>query len=259
MNDQGKHTNPHSSSNPQGNYPQGNYQSGPENGSKYGSESGSASGSEGIGHAAYSQQTAGDDSLNAEKLKQQGRETAHEMGEAAHQQAEHLYESQRNAAAEQAHKFTGVMQKMADEFDQQQQPYFSQQTRKLADCAGRFSNTLREKDLRSICHEAQSYSQREPAIFIGGAIAAGFLVSRFLRSSSHHSSSSSSSSSSASTPSQHSASSAVPPQGMASAYDEPYQRDHISSTSAGASGVSPGVAPGGHNPMPGDDTQNPYR
>lgn len=126
------------------------------------------------------------DTLTAEKLKQQGRESAHEVGEVVQHQAEDYYTLQRDNATEQAQKLTGVLQKMADEFDQQQQPFFSKQARKFADTTERFSNNLRDKDLRSVCSEAESFSRREPALFVGGLIAAGFLVSRFLRSSSHH-------------------------------------------------------------------------
>lgn len=130
--------------------------------------------------------TAGNGSLNPEKAKQQGREAAHEVGEAAQQQAENLFSQQRDSAAEQTGKLGSVFQKMADEFDNQQQPFFSNQARKLANTTDRVTQQLREKDLRSICDDAQRYSRREPALFIGGAIAAGFLVSRFLRSSSQH-------------------------------------------------------------------------
>lgn len=126
------------------------------------------------------------DTLSSEKLKQQGRESAHEVGEVVQQQAEDYYTQQRDNAAEQTQKLTGVLQKMADEFDQQQQPFFSKQARKFADTTERFSHNLRDKDLRSVCSEAQSFSRREPALFVGGLIAAGFLASRFLRSSSHH-------------------------------------------------------------------------
>ena len=76
---------------------------------------------------------------------------------------------------------------MADEFDNQQQPYFSKQARKFADTTERFSSSLRDKDLRTVCNEAQSFSRREPALFVGGLIAAGFLATRFLRSSGQHS------------------------------------------------------------------------
>lgn len=124
---------------------------------------------------------------STESLKQQGRDTAHEVGEAAQHQAEGYFNQQRDNAAEQSHKLTGVLQKMADEFDNQQQPFFSKQARKFADTTERFSHNLRDKDLRGVCNEAQSFSRREPALFIGGVIAAGFLVSRFLRSSNQHS------------------------------------------------------------------------
>lgn len=122
-----------------------------------------------------------------ESLKQKGRDTAHEVGEAAQHQAESYFNKQRNNAAEQTHKITSVLQKMADEFDEQEQPYFSKQARKFADTTDRFSHTLRDKDLRSVCNEAKSFSRREPALFLGGVIAAGFLATRFLRSSNQHS------------------------------------------------------------------------
>lgn len=122
-----------------------------------------------------------------ESLKQQRRETAHEVGEAAHHQAEGYFNQQRDNAAEQTHKLTGVLHKMADEFDNQQQPFFSKQAKKFADTTERFSHNLRDKDLRSVCDEAKSFSRREPALFIGGVIAAGFLAARFLRSSDQYS------------------------------------------------------------------------
>ncbi|WP_386082391.1 hypothetical protein ACFIOZ_03895 [Vreelandella sp. F11] len=126
-------------------------------------------------------------SPSAESLKQQGRDTAHDVGEAAQHQAEGYFNQQRDNAAEQSHKLTGVLQKMADEFDSQQQPFFSKQARKFADTTERFSHNLRDKDLRNVCDEAKSFSRREPALFIGGVITAGFLAARFLRSSDQHS------------------------------------------------------------------------
>ena len=130
--------------------------------------------------------TASQPNHSTESLKQQGRDTAHEVSDAAQHQAEGYFNQQRDNAAEQSHKLTGVLQKMADEFDNQQQPYFSKQARKFADTTERFSNTLRDKDLHSVCSEAKSFSRREPALFLGGVIAAGFLASRFLRSSAQH-------------------------------------------------------------------------
>ncbi|WNL41608.1 hypothetical protein RN347_13370 [Halomonas sp. PAMB 3264] len=126
------------------------------------------------------------DTLDTERLKSQGKEAAHDLGDAAQHQAEHFYEQQRELVAKQAGKFTKVLNQAADEFESQHQPFFSQQARKAAALADDFSNQFRDKDLKRVFHDVQGYSRREPAVFIGGAIAAGFLVARFLRSSQHH-------------------------------------------------------------------------
>jgi hypothetical protein len=48
----------------------------------------------------------------------------------------------------------------------------------------RLSQTLRGKDLGTMLHEAEAFARREPALFVGAAVAAGFLAVRFLKSSS---------------------------------------------------------------------------
>lgn len=170
-------------------------------------------------------------SSNTDSLKQQGRDAAHDVGEAAQHQAESFYNQQRDTATEQTQKFTSAFRKMADEFDHQDQPYFSQQARKFADTADRFSNKLRDKDLNSICQEAKSFSEREPALFVGGAIAAGFLVTRFLRSSGKHSHSSGGSSRYSNGPSSY----AHPSSGAYSSHESPTPENPEGGVMGGAS------------------------
>ena len=118
-----------------------------------------------------------------ETLKQKGQQSADDIKEAAREQAESTFERQRDTAAQHTHTLGTVLKNAADEFDRQQQPFCSEQARKLADHTERFSQRMRDKDLHSLCRAAEDYGRREPAMFIGGAIAAGFLVTRFLRSS----------------------------------------------------------------------------
>ncbi len=118
-----------------------------------------------------------------ETLKQKGQQSADDIKEAAREQAESAFERQRDTAAQHTHTLGTVFKNAADEFDRQQQPFCSEQARKLADHTERFSQRMRDKDLHSLCRAAEDYGRREPAMFIGGAIAAGFLVTRFLRSS----------------------------------------------------------------------------
>ena len=118
-----------------------------------------------------------------ETLKHKGQQSADDIKEAAREQAESTFERQRDTAAQHTHTLGTVLKNAADEFDRQQQPFCSEQARKLADHTERFSQRMRDKDLHSLCRAAEDYGRREPAMFIGGAIAAGFLVTRFLRSS----------------------------------------------------------------------------
>lgn len=122
-----------------------------------------------------------------DELKERARDSAEDVKGAAQRQAESLFDHQKSAAAEQTHKISQVLHKMGDEFDQQQQPTFSRWVNQLASQTDRVSDQLRHQDLRHLLRTAGAYSRREPMLFMGGAIAAGFLVSRFLRSSRRHS------------------------------------------------------------------------
>lgn len=117
------------------------------------------------------------------EAKERVRQTADEVKEAAQQQVEGLFAQQKDAAAEQAEKLSTVFRKMAEEFEAQDQSYFSGYANNIARCTDSLSQRLREKDLGSLMTQAQEYSRRQPALFVGGAVAAGFLLARFLRSS----------------------------------------------------------------------------
>lgn len=119
-------------------------------------------------------------------LKERARDSAEDVKGAAQHKAARLFDNQKTAAAEQTHKVSQVLHKMGDEFDQQQQTTFSRWANQLASQTDRVSDQLRHQDLQHLLHDAGAYSRREPMLFMGGAIAAGFVVSRFLRSSRRH-------------------------------------------------------------------------
>jgi hypothetical protein len=53
-----------------------------------------------------------------------------------------------------------------------------------ADGLERLSGTLRGKDLNTLVRDIESFARQQPAVFLGAAVAAGFLAARFLKSSS---------------------------------------------------------------------------
>ncbi|MGR4069714.1 hypothetical protein OCT51_03765 [Halomonas sp. LR3S48] len=140
--------------------------------------SGAASG------ASPGTRNAGEHELSREEFKQKATETKDELRDVARVQAESLLDRQKAAAADQAERVTTVLHKMADEFERQEQPYFSGCINELAKRSDAFSRNLRERDLDALMEQTRNYSRQHPALFMGGAIAAGFMLSRFMRSSS---------------------------------------------------------------------------
>jgi hypothetical protein len=65
-----------------------------------------------------------------------------------------------------------------------QQDAIAQYVERAAEQIDRFSNQLRERDVRELIGDAQRFARRQPALFIGAAFAAGMLAARFLKSSS---------------------------------------------------------------------------
>jgi hypothetical protein len=52
----------------------------------------------------------------------------------------------------------------------------------VADRLERLSGTLRDEDLDSVVRQAESFARREPLLFFGAAVAAGFVALRLLKS-----------------------------------------------------------------------------
>jgi hypothetical protein len=125
---------------------------------------------------------AGADTRTGE-AQERAREAASEAGDAAWQQAHGQFEQQSGRAAEQGENLAAALRRMADEFEQQNQPMFSSYANSFAQYTDSFSQRLREKNLNHVMDDVRGYSRRQPALFVGGAIATGFLLARFLNSS----------------------------------------------------------------------------
>ncbi|MGC3874712.1 hypothetical protein ACPF7Z_15730 [Halomonas sp. GXIMD04776] len=120
-------------------------------------------------------------------MKEKGRQTADEVRDAARAQAEGMFDHQKGVAADQAESLSTVFRKMAKEFEAQDQRYFSGYANNIARATDAISQRLREQNLDTLMYQLQDYSRRQPAVFLGGAIAAGFFLARFLNSSQQHS------------------------------------------------------------------------
>jgi vacuolar-type H+-ATPase subunit E/Vma4 len=66
---------------------------------------------------------------------------------------------------------------------EQQHDTIAQYVEQAADQIDRFTQRLREKDVRELVSDAQRLARRQPAVFIGSAFALGLVAARFLKSS----------------------------------------------------------------------------
>jgi hypothetical protein len=91
---------------------------------------------------------------------------------------------QQQTAASSLGSFAQALRKSAQEMQGDgQQAGVARIAQTAADGLERFSGTLRSKDLDSLLRDAESLARRQPVLFFGAAVAAGFLAVRFLKSS----------------------------------------------------------------------------
>ena len=95
-----------------------------------------------------------------------------------------LNEKQTSTAAELG-EFAGALRNAARSINQEST--VARIASHTADSLERFSGTLRNKDFDALMQDVQAFARSQPALFLGMAVAAGFLATRFLKSSPPHS------------------------------------------------------------------------
>lgn len=117
----------------------------------------------------------------AEKTAEQLREQSSELGQQARQHGARLLQDQKRAAAGQMTAFARALHRAGDELDQEGYTGAGQYAHWSADRLDRFAHTLDEQEPRSILHRAEQFAREQPAIFIGGAVAAGLALAWALK------------------------------------------------------------------------------
>ncbi|HET6726337.1 MAG TPA: hypothetical protein VFH85_10080 [Gammaproteobacteria bacterium] len=122
----------------------------------------------------------GDD---ASRVKEQAKQTTREAVDDVRRQATETAERQKYAAAEQADSVAGAFRDTADQLDRRDQGWLAEIARRCADGADRIAGEMRGKDLSELIERTQVFARERPATFLAGAVAAGFLLTRFVKSS----------------------------------------------------------------------------
>lgn len=141
---------------------------------------------------------AGDLSSTAHSSSMSGRRSAStDVGDAieqTRQQASRLMNDARDKggsmiaekkqmAADEIAGVANVLRKTAQNLHQENQITSGHYAERAAAGLDRLSTNLRDRDIGSLVRQTESFARRSPGLFFGGAVAAGFFISRFMKSS----------------------------------------------------------------------------
>jgi hypothetical protein len=70
---------------------------------------------------------------------------------------------------------------------EEQSPGIAERVRAAANSVDQFSEKIKNRDIENLIHELRDVARSQPALFFGGAVAAGFAFARFMKSSERHS------------------------------------------------------------------------
>jgi ElaB/YqjD/DUF883 family membrane-anchored ribosome-binding protein len=123
------------------------------------------------------------------EIKEQGRQAlddakqkGKEMMDDAQEQAAVMVHEQQQRLAGQIDGVANALQQTARQLDNDQ-AWLAEGAEYAARSLSSMAGAMRNKDFGSLIHDIESYTRRQPAVVLGGAAVAGFLLTRFLKSS----------------------------------------------------------------------------
>lgn len=139
------------------------------------------------------QKTASGQSTH-EEVRERMSAAATEVQSAVRQQAESLkrdaqdrskefLEDKKNFAAGELSDVAEALRSGASSLRQKEHDQAGRYVNLAADSIEQFADLLRQKDVVRLAQDAGEMARRQPGVFLGGAVAAGFLLSRFLKAS----------------------------------------------------------------------------
>jgi hypothetical protein len=119
-----------------------------------------------------------------QQFAQQARQQAGELANRGSEQVKSQLANHKHEASQRMVPIQTALRESAQQLRKQGQGSVAQYADKASDQLERFSGYLRETDVDEITDEVRGFARSRPVLFLGSAIALGFLGTRFLKSSS---------------------------------------------------------------------------
>lgn len=119
-----------------------------------------------------------------QQITQQARQQAGELATRGGEQVKSQLANQKHEASQRLTPVQVALRETAQQLRKQGQAPIAQYADRTSDQVERFSGYLRETEVDEMVEEARGFARNRTGLFLGGALALGFLGARFLKSSS---------------------------------------------------------------------------
>jgi hypothetical protein len=122
------------------------------------------------------------------EVKSKAKQIVTETMDEATGQVKSTFGEQKGRAADQLNTVASALRQAGSELQNSDQPSIAQYAEAAAEQVERLSSYIKEREFGELWADLQATAKRQPELFVAGALAAGFLVGRFLKSSGSQSS-----------------------------------------------------------------------
>jgi len=119
----------------------------------------------------------------AESLTEEVKGRASHLLDEAKDRARAAIDERKEGLAQDVGDFAHALRASASDLDEHDKAYVARYVEQAASSVEQIADTLHRQDLGDLVRHTESFARRQPGLFIGGAVAAGFALARFLKSS----------------------------------------------------------------------------
>jgi hypothetical protein len=117
----------------------------------------------------------------AHKVSQRVKEGAHEAADEVRRQTVSAVHQQQDVAADKLDSLAQAIRDSGDRLSEENGAAFAGLFERAADSIERFSDNLREQELRDMFENVQNWARRNPTLFLAGSFVAGLLIARLMK------------------------------------------------------------------------------
>jgi hypothetical protein len=119
----------------------------------------------------------------AESLKEEAKGRANRLLDEAKGRARSAIDQRKEGLAQDVGDFAHALRASASDLQEHDKGYVAHYVEQAASSVEQIADTLHRQDLKDLMRHTEDFARRQPGLFIGGAVAAGFALARFLKSS----------------------------------------------------------------------------